>query len=58
MPASQLVLKGGFEILLSTTTSPILFGIGEAAYWGSAGGSPDYYSNATIQTFGYTTACY
>ena len=56
MPASQLVLNGGFEILLSTLVSPIPGGIGEAAHWGSAGGSPDYYSNSTIQTFGYTTA--
>lgn len=55
MPASQLVLNGGFEVLLSTLASPVPTGIGEAAFWGSAGGSPDYFSNSTIQTIGYTT---
>jgi PEP-CTERM motif len=56
LPAAQLVANGGFENLLSTTTSPYPTGIGNAANWVSAGGSPDFYSNASMIFFGNTTA--
>lgn len=55
LSAAQLVANGGFENLLSTTTSPYPTGIGNAANWFSAGGSVDFYSNATINN-DYSTA--
>ncbi len=60
LTATQLVANGGFENLLSTSSSAWLGGIGNAANWGSGGGSPDFYSNATINVYGYSTAqqCY
>jgi hypothetical protein len=58
--AAELVSNGGFENLISTLSSPYPTGIGEAADWVSAGGSPDFYTTATMTFYGYSAgqSCY
>lgn len=60
LPATQMVANGGFENLISTSTSLYPGGIGNAANWVSGGGSPDFHSNSTILFYGYSSAqsCY
>ena len=50
LPASNLVTNAGFETLTSTANS--INGIGVAPGWTSAGGSPDYFTSATLVSFG------